>query len=178
MRRFTNSFSGYIYTISLMVFFSGTTLAQLSQELTSSEPLTITSETLTVENKKNIARFDDKVVIKKGDLLITGDHVEITLNGYEPGTLPQASMDSQAVSKIRAWGNVILKHAGLHAQAREAIYNQENETVTLFGEPILFEEGYQVTGTKMIFYLKEDRSIIEESKVLIQSQEPVTSSSP
>lgn len=40
----------------------------------------------------------------------------------------------------------------------------------LTGEPKAWEKGDMVTGTKMTIYIKEDRSIVEGSKVIVNPQ--------
>jgi hypothetical protein len=41
----------------------------------------------------------------------------------------------------------------------------------LTGDPEAWEEGYPVTGVKMTMFLKEDRSIVESSRVVIHEAE-------
>jgi hypothetical protein len=42
----------------------------------------------------------------------------------------------------------------------------------LTGDPEVWESGYRVTGTKMTMFLKEDRSVVEGSRVVINDMEP------
>jgi lipopolysaccharide export system protein LptA len=172
MRHFTNKLTLVIFNLHAILMFSGSIHAQTTPDPSASIPLIITSKTMTVNNKQNMAVFDHDVVIKKGDLTITSEHMEILSGNDHSSALPGSAFDSESVSKLRAWGNVKMHEGTRKAQAHEAIYNQKEDTVTLIGEPILFEENYQVTGTKMTFYIKDKRSIIEGSKVLIHKQEP------
>ena len=171
MQHFTNKTTVFIFHLFAALVLSGNSYAQSVLDTTISIPLTITSQTMTVNNKQNTATFDHNVVIKKGDLTITSEHVKILSKNGHSLTVPGSELNRGSIAQLRAWGNVKMYDGTRRAQAHEAFYDQENETVTLIGEPILFEENYQVTGTKMTFYLKDNRSIIENSKVLIHSQE-------
>lgn len=163
--------TGTVQMIALLLIAS-TLDAQLIPNLSSSSLLTITSKTMTVKNQENVAIFDGNVIVNKEDLTITADHVEIFFgpDGSSP-TLPGSQFDNQAISKLHAWGNVILQQGTRRAESREAIYDQKDEKVTLLGEPVVYEKGYQVTGNKMTFFLKDNRSIVEGSKVLIHPKE-------
>jgi lipopolysaccharide export system protein LptA len=171
MQHFKNKIIVFVLQLLSVLMFSDSTLAQPVFDTTASIPLTITSQTMTVNNKLNTATFDYDVVIKKGDLIITSEHVEIISKKDHSLAVPDSAFKRGSIAQLRAWGNVKMYDGTRRAQAHEALYDQENEAVTLTGEPILFEETYQVTGTKMTFYIKDNRSIIESSKVLIQAQE-------
>jgi lipopolysaccharide export system protein LptA len=58
------------------------------------------------------------------------------------------------------------------AKSRKAVYHQREEMLVLTGDPEVWEESYRVTGTKMTMFLKEDRSIVESSRVVINDSEP------
>ncbi len=171
MQHFTSRSNLSFFCLLVIFVYPGNTHAQTTIDASSTVPLTITSQTMTVNNKENITVFDHNVVIKKGDLTITSDHVEIILKDDQSPSLPSSTLNSGSISQLHAWGNVKMDDGKRNSQAHEAIYNQEEDTVTLLGEPVLFEEGYKVTGTKMTFYIKDNKSIIENSKVLIHSQE-------
>lgn len=180
MLYFKNKQRTGVIQILLALCFTSTLNAQLVTDLPSSSSLTITARTMTVKTEENTAILEGNVVINKGDLTITADHVEIF---FEPNdssrikddqstlTLPGSQFDTRAISELHAWGNVILQQGTRRAEAREAIYDQKEEKITLLGEPVIFEKDYQVTGIKMTFFLKDNRSIIEDSKVLIQPKE-------
>jgi len=171
--------TGVVQILSALCFTS-TLNAQLVTDPASLSSLTITARTMTVKNQENTAILEGNVVINKGDLTITADHVEIffgpndsssTNDDQSTPTLPGSQFDTREISELHAWGNVMLQQGTRRAEAREAIYDQKDEKITLLGEPVIFEKDYQVTGTKMTFFLKDNRSIVEGSKVLIQPEE-------
>jgi len=83
------------------------------------------------------------------------------------------TLGNRAVSLIEAMGNVIMVQGGKKAKSRKAVYSQPDEKLVLTGDPEAWEEGYHVTGVKMTMYLKEDRSIVESSRVVIHEAEAV-----
>ncbi len=168
-----------IQTIAV-AWLVGSVHAQPDTEASSLVPLTITSETMTVKTKENKAIFDSNVVIKKGDLTITADHVEILLEpdfasdaagGHSTAVLPDSSINEGAISQLRVTGNVKMEQGARRAESQEAIYDRREEKIVLLGKPVLFEKDYQVSGTKMTFYLKDNKSTVEDSQVLFHPRE-------
>jgi lipopolysaccharide export system protein LptA len=141
------------------------------------EPLTISSEVMTVNNKEKKAVFEDNVVIRKGELAISADRVEVFMEGDAPSTRRDPSpepgfsgtrLDEGVITKLIAKGHVKFQQGTKHAESREAVYEKREDRIVLTGEPVLYEKEYRVTGTKMTFYLKENKSTIEGSRVLFQ----------
>jgi lipopolysaccharide transport protein LptA len=135
---------------------------------------------MTVKNQERVAIFDQNVIVNKGDLTITADHVKITFNpmaeyhATEKEKVPVLSgskFNNEVVSELHAWGNVVMQHGTRRAESQEAIYDQKDEKVILLGTPVVFEEGYQISGVKMTIFLKDNSSVVEGSKVLIHPEE-------
>ena len=150
--------------------------------------IVITSQSLVFKNQENMAVFDGKVVMAKIGFNMHADHMIVY---FAPGTpesgapspkgtdRPAAAppgraaspelptLGNRAVSLIEAMGNVIMVQGGKKAKSRKAVYSQPDEKLVLTGDPEAWEEGYHVTGVKMTMFLKEDRSIVESSRVVI-----------
>ena len=54
--------------------------------------------------------------------------------------------------------------------AQNAVYHADEEKVVFTGEPRAVDGDNMVTGTKMTIYLKDDRSVVEHSKVYLKSK--------
>src|SRR4030067_552097 len=78
--------------------------------------------------------------------------------------------DKRDISTIKAIGNVKIVSGEKTATADEAVYYKDEEKVVLNGETQTWEKDDMVTGTKMTIYIKEDRSIVEGSKVIVNPQ--------
>ena len=138
---------------------------------------------MTVKNLEHQAIFEGDVVMKKEDLTITSDHAEVTFapaevpteNKKPPAGLlsPQSQFVDNEITLIHATGNVVLRQGDRQVHSNEAFYYQKEEKVILLGEPVAWEKDYRVTGTKMTIFLRENRSIIEASKVIIHPKDPV-----
>lgn len=123
------------------------------------------------------------MVMKKEDLTITSDYAKVTFASKEApmeakkpsaGLLsPQSQFADNEITLIHATGNVVLRQGDRQVHSKEAFYYQKEEKVVLLGEPVAFEKDYRVTGTKMTIFLREDRSIIEGSKMIIHPEGPM-----
>ena len=150
--------------------------------------ITITSQSLVFRNRDNMAVFEGKVVMTKGVFVMHADHMIIHFDGTpsalspkgggkalsssKPTTADLPTFGSRAVSLIDATGNVAIQQGIKRAKSKKAFYYQRDEMLILTGEPEVWEEGYRVTGSKMTMLLKEDRSIVEDSRVIINDTGP------
>ncbi|MBI4639168.1 MAG: lipopolysaccharide transport periplasmic protein LptA [Candidatus Tectomicrobia bacterium] len=126
------------------------------------ETIHITADHMESENKKGIINFKGNVTVKRGELAIVSDHLEVQRNG-----------EGRQISKIIATGNVKLHQQGRIAKAERAEYDDRDQTVTLSGNPEALEGGSTVVGKEMILYLKEDRSVVkgdQEQRVIVMFQ--------
>ena len=171
---------------SVLLLVGGTlALAAPPPEQSPAPPeIVITSHSLVFKNQENTAFFEGKVVMTKGDFVMRADQMVVHFAGESTAassrkggmTTHATSPDlptfgNRAVSLIDATGNVMMQQGDKKARARKAVYHQRDEMLVLTGDPEIWEEGYRVTGTKMTMFLKEDRSIVEESRVVINDTE-------
>ena len=145
------------------------------------DTIVITSQSLVFKNQENLAVFDGKVVMTKVNFVMHADHMIVHFEGDSSGkgatksepapgrsTGPELPMfGNRAVSLIEAMGHVVMEQSGKKATSKKAVYFQRDEKLVLTGDPQVWEEGYHVTGVRMTMFLKEDRSIVEDSRVII-----------
>ncbi len=74
------------------------------------------------------------------------------------------------VTKIDADGNVKLIKKNLVVTSKTAVYFAEEDRAIFTGEPKAVEKGNIVTGTKMTYLMKEERSFVENSRVLLENK--------
>lgn len=176
----------------LCLLWVGTVSAAEPPDRPSTPPgdIVITSQSLVFRNQDNTAFFEGKVVLTKGVFVMHADQMTIYFDGSSPanntppkGTTKAApaakpgapelpTFGSRGVSLIDASGNVVMQQGSKRAKSKKALYYQREEKLVLTGEPEVWEEGYRVTGTKMTMLLKEDRSIVEGSRVIINDSGP------
>ena len=140
-------------------------------------PLTevvITSESLVFKDHDNTALFAGRVAMTKGNFVMSADQMVVYFDGTTtpPSSANLPTFGNRAVSVIDATGHVVIQRGEKRAKSKKAVYHQRDETLVLTGDPEAWEEGYRVTGTKMTLFLKEDRSIVEGSRVVINDREP------
>lgn len=180
--------SAWGFTSALLLVGGTFALAAPLPEQSPAPPeIIITAHSLVFKNQENTALFEGKVVMTKGDFVMRADQMVVhfagespsasSRKGGRPGMTTQATspdlptFGNRAVALIDATGNVMMQQGDKKARARKAVYHQRDEMLVLTGDPEVWEEGYRVTGTKMTMFLKEDRSIVEGSRVVINDAE-------
>ncbi len=148
-----------LFTASIIILF----LAgwAFSEEKTSQVrgPIVITSEKLSADNKARTALFEGSVVAKTGEMTLYSDKM-----------LVYYSDQTGNVTRIDAEGKVKLVKKDLVVTSGVAQYFADTDKVIFTVEPSAVEKGNIVTGTKMTYMFKEDRSIVENSRVLLDNK--------
>lgn len=122
-------------------------------------PITITSETLTADNKAHQATFEKNVIARTSEMTIYSDRMVVS---YKE--------EGGEVTRIEATGNVRLHKENRLITAQSADYFADEEKVVFTGEPRAMDGENVVTGSKMTYYIKEDRSVVEKSKVVMKGK--------
>lgn len=122
-------------------------------------PINITSETLTADNKAHTALFEKNVVAKTTNLTIHSDKM-----------LVYYKEDGGTVTKIEATGNVKVLRDSRIITSKSAIYYADEEKVDFTGDPRAMDADNVVTGTKITYFLSNDRFHVENSKVILKSK--------
>ena len=139
-------------------------------------PLSITSKSMVAKHLDRLVIFEGNVVLSKGDFTLTADRLEVTLAPEDPGkdttdrkqeSLFQVSKGKEAISLIEAIGNVQVVQGDRHGKAERAVYDQKDEKVILTGHPEVWEKDYRVNGKKMIFFLKEQKNVVEDGTAVV-----------
>lgn len=141
----------------ILCFFTASSFAAEKQK--AKVPTVITSETLTTDSKAHTALFEKNVVAKKGDMTLYADKMLVYYSD-EKG--------SSNIKRIDAEGNVKLVKGDRVVTSKFAVYFADPEEHVIFtGDPRATQGENVVTGTKMTYFMKDDRSIVENSKVLL-----------
>lgn len=122
-------------------------------------PTIITSRTLKADNKAKTALFEGNVVAKKGEMTMFADKMLVFYAEEKGGS---------NIKKIDAEGNVKLIKGDRVVTSKSATYFADPQEHIIFtGEPRATEGENVVTGTKMTSFIKDDRSVVENSKVFL-----------
>lgn len=122
-------------------------------------PIVITSQTLLSDNKARTALFEGSVVARTENMTLYSDKMLVY---YAEG--------SGNVTKIDAEGSVKLVKKDLVVTSKVANYFADEEKIIFTGEPKAIQKGDIITGTKMTYWMKEDRSFVENSRVLLENK--------
>ncbi len=119
-------------------------------------PIVITSSSLDADNKARTALFEGSVVAKTETMTIFSEKMRVYY------------AEDGKITKIEAGGGVKLIKGERVITSEEATYFAAEEKVVFTGQPKAVEGTSMVTGTKMIYLMKDDRSIVENSKVFTE----------
>ena len=127
------------------------------------ESIEITSQTMIAEGNARRAIFEGTVVLTKGDFVMRSDSMIVRFEQATPARSRQTDEKTlnQQVEQIEATGHVVLERADGTATSGRAVYYKDEDKVVLTDSPVAWHNGTKVTGTRMTFFVKEERSVVE-----------------
>jgi len=125
-------------------------------------PVTVTSETLTADNQAHTALFEKNVIAKTTDMTMYADWMLVYYT--DPGG---------EITKMHSKGNVKIHKDGKVMTSEEATYYADPpERIVFTGSPRAFDGQNVVSGTKITYFVDDDRSFVEgSSKVIMKSRQ-------
>lgn len=125
-------------------------------------PVTVTSETLTADNQAHTALFEKNVVAKTTDMTMSADWMLVYYT--DPGG---------DITKMESKGNVKVYKEDKVITSQEATYYADSpERIVFTGAPRAFDGQNIVSGTKITYFVDDDRSFVEgSSKVIMKSKQ-------
>jgi|SRR5579884_1467163 len=141
------------------------------------EPISITSNKMTMKSLENKIIFEGAVYIKKGDLIIQSDRADVFMSDRNSGGsskapsmfLNQSANGDREVSRIETIGNVNIQQGEKHAKGQKGVYDQKEDTIVLTGDPEVWEPDYRVKGRIITLFISENRSLVEGSQTVLHS---------
>ena len=155
----TSSPSGAIFAA---LFFVGQTISAPAQEPgvpfgvgdhDSSQPVEITSDSLSVDQVANTAVFRGSVVVGQGELRLAAEEVEVVYAGEGPG--------ADAIETIRASGGVTVTNGSEAAEGAQAVYRVGEGVIELEGDVVLTQGPNAVAGERLSIDLNTGRGTME-----------------
>jgi lipopolysaccharide export system protein LptA len=145
-----------LLSILIICFVNGVSVSEGAEK----KAITITSETLTADNRNKTAKFEGSVVAKTDEVMIYSDRMIVFYTEAE-----------NSVKEIHAIGNVKVHSKERAIFSKEASYINSEEKIIFTGTPKAVEGGNVISGTRIIYFLKEDRAVIEGSRVILQNEQ-------
>lgn len=147
-----------INAVLVLLTLSAGVHAFILDEKTDKKRIVISSQTLTADNKNNTATFEGSVVAESGDIAMYSDKMTVYYNASE-----------NKIKRIHALGNVKVHRKERALFSDEAMYMDDEEKIIFTGHPRAVEGDNVITGRQIIFYLKDDRAVVEQSRVILQN---------
>ncbi len=128
-------------------------------EMNTKDPIYITADWMEVDQKKYMITYKGRVVMVQSEMTMRSD----TLTAYyDP--------EMKRMSKIVAEGKVNTTQGDRVATGEKAVFDDKAKTVTLTGNPVMRQGNSQVSGTKVIYYMEQDRAVAEgDEKVRVRA---------
>ncbi len=123
------------------------------------QPIVITSESLTADNKDNTAIFEGSVVAKTDEFTINSDRMTV-----------YSDEDANTIKKIHASGNIKVFKSETVLFSDEAEYFADEEKIIFTGSPRAVQKGNVITGSEIIFFLEDERAIVQKSRVVLKNK--------
>ncbi len=128
-------------------------------EFNKKDPIYITSDWMEVDQKKNTITYKGRVVTIQADMTMRSE----TLTAYYEPQMKQ-------MKQIVAEGKVHATQGNRLATGEKAVFDDKTKTVTLTGSPVMRQGNSQVSGTRIIYYIEEDRAVAEgKGQVRVQA---------
>lgn len=149
------------FILSALLIHSAVSAAKI-MDRKEKTPVIITSETLTANNKNSTAIFEGSVVAKTDDITMYSDRMTV----YYDNT-------RNKVVKIHALGHVRVRKEERALFSQEAVYLEEEQKIIFTGNPKAVDGENVISGTQIIFYLKDDRAEVQGSRVVLQNKQEI-----
>jgi lipopolysaccharide export system protein LptA len=128
-------------------------------ELNKKDPIYITSDWMEVDQKKNTITYKGRVVMVQADMTMRSESL---VAHYDPAM--------KRMSRIIAEGKVNTTQGDRVATGERAVFDDGTKTVTLTGNPVMRQGNNQVSGTRVIYYMEQDRAVAEgDGKIRVQA---------
>ena len=119
-------------------------------EASKKDPIFITSDRLEVDQKKNTIIYKGRVVALQGEMTMRS---EVLTAYYSP--------EMKGLKEVIAEGKVHVTQGNRVATGSRAVFNGKDQTIMLTGNPMVRQGGNQVTGERIIFYMEQDKAVVE-----------------
>ena len=148
----------FIVSLSVLLLVVHSAVPASSSAEKGKSPVVITSKTLTADNRNNNAVFEGNVIAKTDDITMHADRMIVFYDNSE-----------NKISKIHAHGNVRVHKQERAMFSEEAVFIDSEKKIVFTGKPRAVEGDNVITGTKITFFLSDERAVVEGSRVILKN---------
>jgi lipopolysaccharide export system protein LptA len=128
-------------------------------ELNKKDPIYITSDWMEFDQTKNTITYKGNVVTTQGEMTLRSETLTAE---YTP--------DMKQIKQIIAEGKVNATQGNRVAIGDKVVFDDQAKTVTLTGNPIMRQGNSQISGSKVIYFVEQDRAVAEgDGKVRVRA---------
>jgi lipopolysaccharide export system protein LptA len=114
------------------------------------ETITIDSDRMEMDQQQNTVVYMGNVVAVRGNVTMKSDTLTAT---YNP--------EMQRLAEVVAEGNLEVTQGNRIATGAKAIYNNDDNSIVLTGNPVIRQGNSQVSGCRIIMFINEERGVVE-----------------
>jgi lipopolysaccharide export system protein LptA len=103
-----------------------------------------------VDQKKNTITYKGRVVTIQSEMTMRSETLTAV---YDP--------EMKQIKQIIAEGKVNAVQGNRMATGTRAVFDDQAKTVTLTGNPVMRQGNSQITGSRIIYYIDQDRAVAE-----------------
>jgi lipopolysaccharide export system protein LptA len=128
-------------------------------EFNKKDPIYISADWMEVDQKQSVITYKGRVVAVQADMTMRSE----TLRAYYDAELKQ-------MTQIVADGKVNVTQGVRVATGDKAVFDDKAKTVTLTGNPVMRQGNNQVSGSKVVYYMDQDKAVAEgDGKIRVQA---------
>ena len=151
--RFHNLYAIAFINFVLFPYYSNGEAAGLEStkpQADAAETITIDSDRMELDQQKNTIIYMGNVVTVRGNVTMKSETLTVTYN-----------TEMKRLDEVVAEGNLEVTQGNRIATGAKAVYNSENNSVVLTGDPVIRQGNSQVSGCRIIMFINEDRGVVE-----------------
>lgn len=114
-------------------------------------PVRVEAGTLRLDQQRRLARFREKVVIRRGDLTVKGPRMDARYDG------------AGQLTTLQIRGGVVMVDGDRRATGQQADYDAAKRTLVLTGDPKLFDRGDVLRGNRIEMQLDSREVKVERA---------------
>lgn len=119
-------------------------------EFNKNDPIYITADWMEFDQIKNTITYKGHVVATQGDMTVRS---ETLMANYNP--------DMKQIKQIVAEGKVNATQGNRIATGDKAVFDDQAKTLTLTGSPIMRQGNSQISGSRVIYFVEQDKAVVE-----------------
>ena len=116
-------------------------------------PVVITADSMELRRNTNTIIYKGNVLVERDDVRITSDVLSARYDAGDGG-----------LRSVVAEGKVRVRHGGREMTGDKAVFDGVKETITVSGNTTVREGNSSISGDRITIYMKEDRSVVENSE--------------